>query len=170
MSTSLLLSVVIEIRAMRSEDWPEVEAIYAEGIATRNATFETATPSWAEFDSSRLTGHRLVALEDGRVVGWAALMPTSSRACYAGVVEHSVHVTEAARGRGVGRKLVNALVASADAGGIWTIQTSVFPENVASIELHARAGFRVVGRRERIAQLDGVWRDTLVLERRAPDP
>jgi L-amino acid N-acyltransferase YncA len=157
---------VIEIRAMTAGDWTAVEAIYEEGIATREATFETSAPTWDEFASGRHREHRFVAVDGGRVVGWAALSPTSSRACYAGVAEHSVYVTEDARGRGVGHALMNALLASADAGGIWTIQTSVFPENEASLALHERLGFRVVGRRERIAQLDGVWRDTILLERR----
>ena len=151
---------------MTAEDWPAVEAIYAEGIATGQATFETTTPSWDEFDRGRHRDHRFVAVEDGDVVGWAALSPTSSRTCYAGVAEHSVYVAPAARGRGVGRVLMEALLKSADAGGVWTVQTSIFPENEASLALHERVGFRVVGRRERIAQLDGVWRDTLLLERR----
>jgi L-amino acid N-acyltransferase YncA len=158
---------VVEIRRMAPEDWPAVEAIYAAGIATGDATFETAPPTWEEFDTGRLPDHRLVATEGGEIVGWAALSPTSTRACYAGVVEHSVYVAEPARGRGVGRALMGALVASADAAGLWTIQTSVFPENEASLALHERVGFRVVGRRERIAQLDGVWRDTVLLERRS---
>jgi L-amino acid N-acyltransferase YncA len=157
----------MEIRAMTRDDWPAVEAIYADGIATRQATFETAPPTWAEFDAGRLPAHRLVAIDGGRVVGWAAVSPTSARECYAGVVEHSVYVSADARGRGVGRALVEALIASTDEAGIWTIQTSVFPENEASVALHERLGFRVVGRRERIAQLDGQWRDTLLLERRA---
>jgi phosphinothricin acetyltransferase len=152
---------------MTSEDWPAVEAIYAAGIATGEATFETAPPSWKEFDAGRLPDHRLVAVEDGEVVGWAALSPTSSRPCYAGVVEHSVYVAEAARGRGVGRALMEELIAGADAARLWTIQTSIFPENVASVTLHERAGFRVVGRRERIAELNGAWRDTVLLERRS---
>jgi L-amino acid N-acyltransferase YncA len=149
-------------------DWPAVERIYAEGIATGEATFETAPPTWSEFDRGRLPGHRLVAIENGEVAGWAALMPTSARACYAGVVEHSVYVAESTRGRGIGKALMHALIAGADAGGLWTIQTSVFPENEASVALHESVGFRVVGRRERIAQLDGVWRDTILLERRSP--
>ena len=152
---------------MARGDWQAVEAIYAEGIATRQATFETATPTWAEFDTGRLPGHRLVAIDGDRVVGWAAVSPTSARECYAGVVEHSVYVSSDARGRGVGRALMEALVASTDEAGIWTIQTSIFPENEASVALHERVGFRVVGRRERIARLDGAWRDTLLLERRA---
>jgi len=157
---------VIEIRALTEEDWPAVAEIYAEGIATRLATFETSTPTWDEFDRGRLREHRFVAVDGWRVVGWVALSPTSPRSCYAGVAEHSVYVSESARGRGVGKALMAALLASADAGGIWTIQTSVFPDNAASIALHESLGFRVVGRRERIAQLDGVWRDTLLLERR----
>jgi L-amino acid N-acyltransferase YncA len=159
---------MIEIRALTSTDWPLVERIYAEGIATRVATFETETPSWEEFDSSRLAGHRLVAVVDRRVAGWAALSPVSARACYSGVAEHSVYVAREHRGRGVGTALMEALVAGADAAGIWTIQTSVFPENAASVRLHERAGFRIVGRRERIAKLDGSWRDTVLLERRSP--
>jgi L-amino acid N-acyltransferase YncA len=157
---------VVEIRAMARDDWSAVEAIYAEGIATRQATFETSTPTWDEFDRGRLRDHRFVAVDDERVLGWAALSPTSSRACYAGVAEHSVYVSESARGRGIGKALMAALLASAEADGIWTIQTSVFPENAASVALHERLGFRVVGRRERIARLDGAWRDTLLLERR----
>jgi phosphinothricin acetyltransferase len=155
-----------EIRAMTAADWPEVEAIYAAGVATGDATFETEPPSWEEFDRGRLTHSRLVAAEGGGIVGWAALSPTSARACYAGVVEHSVYVAESARGRGVGKALLEALVASAARHGIWTIQTSVFPENAASVALHDRAGFRVVGRRERIAALHGAWRDTILLELR----
>jgi phosphinothricin acetyltransferase len=158
---------VVEIRAMAREDWDAVEAIYAEGVATHQATFETATPTWDEFDQVRLPDHRFVAVDGDRIVGWVALSPTSSRACYAGVAEHSVYVSESAHGRGVGKALMAALLASADAGGIWTIQTSVFPDNAASVALHESLGFRVVGRRDRIAQLDGAWRDTVLLERRA---
>jgi phosphinothricin acetyltransferase len=159
---------VVEIRALTHEDWPRVEEIYAQGIATGDATFETAPPSWEEFDATRLPAHRLVALDDGEVVGWVAVSPTSSRECYAGVVEHSVYVAESARGQGVGRTLMETLLASTDAAGIWTIQTSVFPENEATLALHERVGFRVVGRREQIARLGGAWRDTLLLERRSP--
>ena len=157
---------MVEIRALREEDWSVVAEIYAEGIATRLATFETHTPTWVEFDAGRLPDHRLVAMDDSRVVGWAALSPTSSRECYSGVVEHSVYVSSEARGRGVGRTLMEALIRSATEAGLWTFQTSVFPENAASVALHESLGFRVVGRRERIAQLDGVWRDTLLFERR----
>jgi L-amino acid N-acyltransferase YncA len=157
-----------EIRPLIAEDWPAIERIYAEGIATGDATFETEPPTWEEFDRTRLSGQRLVAVEDGEVVGWAALSPTSSRACYAGVVEHSIYVTATARGRGIGKALMRALIAGADEAGLWTIQTSIFPENAPSLALHEAVGFRVVGRRERIAQLDGVWRDTVLIERRRP--
>ncbi len=157
---------MVEIRALIEEDWPAVEEIYAEGIATRLATFETRTPTFAEFDASHLSEHRLVAVEDGRVVGWAALSPTSGRECYAGVAESSVYVAAFARGSGVGRALMEAVIASAMAGGIWTIHAGMFPENAASVALHERLGFRLVGRFERIAQLDGVWRDTVLLELR----
>ena len=153
---------------MTPDDWPAVERIYAAGIATGLATFETEPPTWQAFDTGKLPGHRLVAIEHGEVVGWAALSPTSLRDCYSGVAEHSVYVAESARGRGVGRSLLEALIAGADAAGIWTIQTSIFPENAASVALHRRVGFRVVGRRQRIAKLNGAWRDTVLVERRSP--
>jgi L-amino acid N-acyltransferase YncA len=156
------------LREMTEADWPEVAAIWTEGIATGNATFETEPPSWAAFDETRRPEGRLVAELDGSVVGWAALSRVSGRPCYAGVAENSVYVASAARGQGVGTALMQALADAAAAAGIWTIQTSVFPENAASIALHERAGFRIVGRRERIAELAGVWRDTLFLELRLP--
>jgi L-amino acid N-acyltransferase YncA len=158
---------MVEIRPLEPADWPDVERIFVDGIATRNATFETEPPSWPEFDHDHLPDHRLVAVEDGRVLGWATLAPTSSRDCYSGVTESSVYVAEAARGRGVGLALMTALLAGADAAGIWTVQAAMFSENLASVRLHGRLGFRVVGRRERIARLDGAWRDTLLLERRS---
>jgi L-amino acid N-acyltransferase YncA len=152
---------------MTRDDWPRVQAIYAEGIETRNATFDTAPFSWETFDATRLVAHRLVAEDGGEVVGWIAGSPTSSRDCYAGVVEHSVYVAASARGRGVGLALLEAFIGSTEEAGIWTIQSAMFPENEASLRLHERAGFRVVGSHERIAQLDGVWRDTVLLERRS---
>jgi phosphinothricin acetyltransferase len=155
-----------EIRPMLADDWPAVRAIYVEGIETRAATFETEPPDYAAFDAGHLADHRLVAVEGGSVVGWVALAATSARACYAGVVESSVYIAESARGRGVGRALMEALVASARAGGIWTIHAGMFPENAASVALHESLGFRLVGRFERIAQLDGAWRDTVLLELR----
>lgn len=153
---------------MQPSDWPAVKAIYEQGIATKLATFETSAPDWSEWNAAYLEEHRLVAEEGGEVLGWAALLPTSRRPCYAGVTEDSVYVAEHARGRGVGRALLDRLLVDADRAGIWTIQASVFADNVASIEFHKRCGFRVVGTRERIAQLDGVWRDTVLLERRGP--
>jgi phosphinothricin acetyltransferase len=151
---------------MSDDDWPAVAAIYAEGIATRTATFETEPSDYDSFDASHHSEHRLVAVEDGRILGWVALAPTSSRACYAGVAESSVYIGESARGRGVGRALMEALIASAEAGGIWSIQAGMFPENAASLALHERLGFRLVGHFDRIAQLDGVWRDVVLLELR----
>lgn len=151
---------------MQPSDWPAVRDIYEQGIATRLATFETAAPSWEDWDARHLTDLRLVAEDDGEVLGWAALSPTSARACYAGVAEESVYVAEIARGRGIGSALLTELLDRADEAGFWTIQTSIFPENAASIALHKRCGFREVGTRERIARLDGAWRDTVLLERR----
>jgi L-amino acid N-acyltransferase YncA len=156
----------VEIRAMTPADWPAVQAIYAEGIATRAATFETEPPDYDSFDVSHHSEHRLVAVENGRVVGWVALAPTSARACYAGVVENSIYVSESGRGQGIGRALMEAVIASAADGGIWSIQAGMFPENAASLALHEGLGFRFVGRFERIARLDGVWRDTVLLELR----
>jgi L-amino acid N-acyltransferase YncA len=157
----------MEIRPMRTEDWPAVKAIYEQGIATKNATFDTEAPAWEDWDEGHLSGPRLVAERDGVIIAWAALSPTSRRAAYAGVVENSIYVDETARGQGIGREVLGALLAQADAAGIWTVQTSIFPENVASVGLHEACGFRVVGTRERIGQMDGVWRDTVLLERRA---
>jgi L-amino acid N-acyltransferase YncA len=159
---------MLAIRPLLPEDWLAVEAIWAEGIDTRSATFETETPSWTSFDATRHKDHRLVAILDADIAGWAALSPVSRRPCYAGVAENSVYVASHNRNQGIGLALMETLVAHADTSGIWTIQTSVFPENAASLTLHERVGFRVVGRRERIAQLDGIWRDTLFLERRSP--
>jgi L-amino acid N-acyltransferase YncA len=148
-----------------------VAAIFEEGIATGLATFETAAPDWPAWDDSHLPGTlRLAAEEDGEVVGFAALAPVSSREAYRGVAENSVYVSERARGKGVGSQLLGELVRRAEEAGIWTIQTSIFPENLASLAVHMRAGFRVVGRRERIGKLRGEWRDTLLLERRSNAP
>jgi L-amino acid N-acyltransferase YncA len=149
-------------------DWPHVAAIYAAGIATGNATFETEVPGWAQWDAAHLPGHRFVADEESRIVGWAALTAYSDRCCYEGVADLSVYVDPAAQGRGVGRALLDHVVASAERAGIWTLQAGIFPENEASLALHRRCGFRVVGTRERIGQLDGVWRDVVLLERRSP--
>lgn len=156
------------IETMRPEHWPRVRDIYLEGIATGHATFETEAPDWARWDSSHLPCARLVALDAaGRVGGWAALAPVSGRKVYAGVAEVSVYVGEGFRGAGVGRALLEALVRESEACGVWTLQASVFPENAASVALHLACGFREAGRRERIAKLKGVWRDTVLLERRS---
>jgi L-amino acid N-acyltransferase YncA len=157
----------LELRELRHEDWPAVKAIYEQGIATGQATFELEAPSWEAWDRSHLECHRLVALREGKVVGWAALSPVSERCVYAGVAEESVYVAEEAQGRGVGRALLEELVARAERDGFWTVQAGVFPENRASVELHRRCGFRVVGTRERIGQHHGVWRDVVLMERRS---
>lgn len=159
------------IRPMLPSDWPTVAAVFAEGIATGDATFQSDVPSWAEFDAGRLPEPRLVFEDDESVLGWAAVSPTSARDVYRGVVEHSVYVAAAARGRGVGSALLDALVDAAAASGIWMLQASVFPENAASLALHERHGFRVVGTRERIGRMGhgpsaGRWRDTVLIERR----
>jgi phosphinothricin acetyltransferase len=156
------------VRPMRDEDWPGVRTVYLEGIATGNATFETEAPSFERWSHSHLAEHRFVAARGKEVIGWAALSPVSDRCAYAGVAEVSVYVAEDARGAHVGRKLLETLIASADGAGIWTIQTGIFPENTASVQLHLRCGFRVVGTRERLGQLQGRWRDVLLLERRRP--
>jgi len=158
---------------MAVEHWPAVRAVYAAGIATGHATFESEPPSRQQFDAARSPEHRFVAVDaTGRVLGWAAVAAVSDRCVYAGVVEHSVYVAPAAQGRGVGRALLDELITSTEAGGIWTIQSGVFPENAASLALHAAAGFRVVGTRQRIGRtsygpLAGRWRDTVVIERRS---
>jgi L-amino acid N-acyltransferase YncA len=162
----------ITVEALTAGDWPAVSAIYADGIATRNATFETEVPSWEAWSAAHLPDHRLVARESGsepQTLGWAALSAYSDRCAYAGVAEVSVYVAKEARGRGVGHKLLEALVESAEDAGIWTLQAGVFPENRASLSLHRSCGFRVVGVRERIGQLDGQWRDVVLLERRSKE-
>jgi phosphinothricin acetyltransferase len=159
----------VELRALTRDEWPAVKEIYEQGIATRNATFETQAPDWDAWDHTHLEGHRLVALQDNRVVGWAALSPVSSRCVYEGVAENSVYVAHGRQGHGIGTKLLERLVTEVEQDGIWTIETSIFPENYASLALHLRCGFRVVGIRERIARLDGVWRDTVFLERRSKE-
>ena len=147
----------------------EVVAIYQLGIDEGNAIFETSAPSWDMFDSTRLCDHRFVASDEaGDVLGWVAAVPVSDRCVYAGVVEHSVYVHPAARGRGVGSALLDALIASTEAAGIWTIQSGIFPENAASLALHERAGFRRVGVRERLGRHHGLWRDVVLVERRSP--
>lgn len=155
------------IDSMQPEDWAQVSAIYLEGIATGQATFETAAPDWEQWDAGHLPICRLVARDGDNILGWAALSAVSRRKVYAGVAEVSVYVSGKARGQGVGDNLMATLIANSEEQGIWTLQASVFPENRASVALHLKHGFRELGRRERIAQLHGVWRDTVVLERRS---
>ncbi|MFC4019304.1 GNAT family N-acetyltransferase [Micromonospora sp. GCM10011542] len=158
----------VSVRPMTASDAEAVLAIYQAGLDAGDASFETIAPTWPVFHAARLADHRFVAVDGGgTVLGWVAVSPTSARAVYAGVVEHSVYVDPAARGRGVARLLLDALIASTEAAGIWTIQSGVFPENTASLALHRRAGFRVIGTRERVGRHHGRWRDVLLLERRS---
>ena len=152
---------------MLSADWLQVKRIYLEGIATGHATFETEAPSWEKWNDAHLAFARLVARAGSEVKGWAALSPVSSRRVYAGVAETSVYVGRDSRGQGIGRALLEALIQASESKGIWTLQAGIFPENTGSIELHKALAFREVGRRERIGKLNGVWRDTLLLERRS---
>jgi len=154
------------IEPMRPVDWPRVREIYLEGIATGHATFEVDAPSWAQWDAAHLASARLVA-RHSEIVGWAALSPISQRCAYGGVAEVSVYVSALSRGAGVGQALLRALIEESERNGIWTLQAGIFPENSASIALHLALGFREVGRRERIGKLKGVWRDTILLERRS---
>jgi phosphinothricin acetyltransferase len=154
------------IRELRAEDWPAVKKIYEQGIAGRNATFETEAPSWQRWDGAHLPV-RLVAEDEGEVLGWAALSPYSDRECYRGVAESSVYVSARARGRGVGSALMGELVRASEEAGCWTLLAGIFPENVESIALHRRCGFRVLGVHERLGRLDGEWRDVVLMERRS---
>ena len=154
------------VRPLEPEDYPAVANVFAEGISTGRATFETRVPTWEEWDAAHLSEHRFVAELDGELAGWVAVVPFSRRAVYRGVGEESVYVAERARGRGVGRALLEAVIESARNGELWTLQAGIFPDNVASLELHRRLGFREVGVRERIGQLDGAWRDVVLLELR----
>ena len=165
--------LVTTIRPMLPGDWLRVEAIFATGIAGGEATFETGVPTWEQFDAGKIREARLVAVDDaGTVVGWVAASPVSARPVYRGVIEHSVYVDPARHGHGIGRLLLGAFIDAAEDAGYWTIQSSIFPENTASLRLHEQAGFRVIGRRERIAQSHlgfhaGTWRDTILIERRS---
>jgi L-amino acid N-acyltransferase YncA len=162
------MATEVTIHDMTPEDWPDVRAIYEQGIATGNATFETEAPRWEAWDNSHLEEPRLVARLDGAVVGWSALSPVSARRVYRGVVEVSTYVGERARGRGVGLDLLSAMIERSEASGIWTLQAGVFPENHASLRLHLRCGFRTVGIQERVGQMGSSWRDVVLLERRSP--
>ncbi|MCP4358543.1 MAG: N-acetyltransferase [Chloroflexi bacterium] len=155
------------IEPMGAGDWEAVAAIYGKGIGTGDATFETTVPDWSHWNDNHLTVGRLVARKDSRVIGWAALSPVSDRLVYAGVAEVSVYVAAVARGQGVGKKLLQTLVTQSEQNGIWTLQAGIFPENEASVAIHQQCGFRIVGRREKLGQMGGHWRDVLLLERRS---
>lgn len=159
----------VTVTDMSRADWDAVRAIYAEGIKTGDATFETEAPRWDVWDAAHLAEHRLVARRDGSIVGWAAASPVSERCAYAGVAETSVYVGAHARGAGIGHRLLVDLIATTESAGIWTLQAGIFPENQASLRLHRACGFRVVGTRERIGQHFGRWRDVILLERRVSD-
>lgn len=164
-----MLAGEITIRPMGPADWESVRSIYLEGLATGEATFETEAPCWEKWDVNHLSVPRLVAVSQsqGGVIGWAALAPVSSRPVYSGVAEVSVYVSDNFRGRGIGKALLKQLIAQSEQKGVWTLQASVFPENIASLALHKLCGFRVVGTRQRIGRLQGIWRDTVLLERRS---
>lgn len=155
------------IETLQPAHWPAVREIYREGIETGQATFETAVPTWAIWDNNHRSDCRLIALIENQIAGWAALSSVSKRQVYNGVAEVSIYIAASARGQGIGKQLMQALVTISEEAGIWTLQSSVFPENKVSIALHQAFGFRIVGRRERIAQLHGRWRDTVLLERRS---
>lgn len=157
----------VELRPMTPEDWPVVRAVFEEGIATGDATFQPSAPSWKEWDDGHLPECRIVAIADGVCVGWAALSAVSTRAVYRGVAEVSVYVAEAARGQGIGHRLLLGLIEASEAAEIWTLQSGIFPENRASLVLHERCGFRKVGIRERLGRMKEVWRDVVLLERRS---
>jgi L-amino acid N-acyltransferase YncA len=159
------------IRPMRAEDAKQVLAIYQAGLDAGNASFEHSAPAWAAFDAGKLPGHRFVVVDAGTVLGWVAISAVSARTVYAGVVEHSVYVDPAVQRRGAGRALLDALITSTEAAGIWTIQSGIFPENTASLALHHAAGFRTVGVRERVGRHvahGNRWRDVVFIERRSP--
>lgn len=158
---------MVTVSDMLPTDWPAVRGIYAEGLARGNATFDTEIPEWPAWNAGHLAAPRLVARLGEDVVGWAALGPVSSRTCYRGVAEVSIYVAEAAQRRGVGRRLMETLVAASEEAGVWTLHSSIHADNRTSIALHLRAGFRVVGRRERIARRADGWADTIIMERRS---
>lgn len=157
----------MEIRPIREQHYPEITRIYLAGIATGNATFQADAPSWKDWDSSHLPSCRIAVFEGDNMLAWAALSPVSSRCIYAGVAEVSVYVDESARGKGIGKSILNQLIIESELAGLWTLQAGIFPENISSIKLHEACGFRLIGYRERIGKMKGVWRDNLILERRS---
>ena len=158
---------MIEIKPLEPLHWNEVRRIYEEGLYTGNATFQTSAPEWDEWDKTHLQTGRLIAIENEKIIGWAALTPVSGRCVYGGVAEISVYVSENARGKGVGKELLKSLIENSEANGFWTLQAGIFPENIASLKIHEATGFRIIGRREKIGKMNGHWRDTILLERRS---
>ena len=152
---------------MTADDWKQVREIYLEGIATRNATIETEAPDWDEWNANHRPDCRLVARSDDKVLGWAVLSPVSQRIAYLGVAEESIYVAASARGTGVGKALLAALIKESEEAGVWSLQAGIFPENTASIAVHKSVGFREIGVQERKGSLDGVWRDVVLMERRS---
>lgn len=157
----------MEIRKLLDTDWPQVSLIYEKGINTGNATFQTTAPAWENWNASHLAACRIVAQSNGEIIGWAALTPVSSRCVYAGVAEVSVYVDPEHSGKGIGLTLLEELVHLSEAEGIWTLQAGIFPENIGSLRIHEKAGFRTLGIREKIGKQNGIWRDTVLLERRS---
>ena len=157
----------MKFEVMQEFHWHDVKRIYEEGINTGNATFETKVAEWDHWDKGHLAQCRIVAIDENGVKGWAALSPVSARPAYAGVAEVSVYIAKEARGQGLGKKLLRKLIEESEASGMWTLQASIFPENEASIHIHEQCGFRIMGRRERVAQRNGIWRDTIIMERRS---
>lgn len=158
---------MINIRALEPNDWNDVKGIYIEGIATRQATFQTDAPSWEDWDQAHLPTLRYVGIKDGQIAGWIALSPVSGRCVYAGVAEVSIYVSEKFRGQKVGFYLLEFLIAESEKQGIWTLQAGIFPENYASLSLHQKSGFRIIGFREKVGKQHGIWRNVNLLERRS---
>ncbi len=158
---------MIILDLMKPSDWEAVKRIYEEGLATGNATFQQSAPTWEEWNNSHLQHSRIIAVEEEDILGWAALTPVSGRCVYAGVAEVSVYVSEKTRDKGLGKQLLQKLIEESEANNIWTLQAGIFPENTPSIKMHIACGFRLLGTRERIGQMNGIWRDTVLLERRS---
>ena len=157
----------MQIRHFESQDYPAVQAIYQEGIASGHATFQTTVKSWEEFDQDMHSHSRLVAVSQDVILGWAAISPISTRAVYSGIAEVSIYVAYQAHGKGIGKKLMAELIRESEKHNIWTLQSSIFPENIGSLKLHESSGFRIIGKREKIGQMNGLWRDTILMERRS---
>jgi len=157
----------MDIRAFTQDDFPPIAEIYLQGIKTGQATFETAVPSWEQWNAKYLETCRLVAVENGNVIGFTVLHQISKRECYSGVCEESIYIHEAWRGKGIGKRLLQAIIEKSEQCGIWSLQAGIFKENKVSVKLHVHCGFRIIGYREKIAQLQGLWKDTLLLERRS---